>query len=132
MMTPSEQMEWLLLTVPEVLHGDIMNLANDVGIIKTVIEEVIPQWTEEQQVEALDQVEKNEGVYKTVLVDIFKMNETKDVNDSHRNFIKKVFCRFKTCFENLSEELIVKHDLSKYWLVVFSIYSRFGNSIYSF
>ena len=90
----------------------------------------IPRWTEEQQVEALDQVEKNRGVYKTV--NIFKINETKDVNDSHRNFITKVFFRFKTCFANLTEELILKHDLSKYWLVVFSIYSRFGNSIYSF
>ena len=71
--------------------------------------------------EALDQVEKKEGVYKTVLVDIFKINETKNVNDSHRNFITKVFCRFKTCFANLTEELILKHDLSKYWLVGFII-----------
>ena len=118
-MTSSEQMESVLATVPEVFHGDIGNHGNDVCIIKTLIEDVIPQWTEEQQVEALDQVEKNEGVYKTVLVDIFKMNETKDVNDSHRNFIMKVFLRFKTCFANLTEELIVKHDLSKYWLVGF-------------
>ena len=53
----------------------------------------IPRWTEEQQVEALDQVEKNRGVYKTV--DIFNFNETKDVNDSHRSFITKVFIGLK-------------------------------------
>ena len=83
MMTPIEELESVLLAVPEMLHGDIRNHVNDVCIIKTLIEDVIPQWTEEQQVEALDQVEKNEGVYNTVLV--------------------KVFCRFKTCFKDLAE-----------------------------
>ena len=120
-MTTSEELESVLATVPEVLHGDIRNNVNHVGIIKTVAEEVIPRWTEEEQVAALDQVEKNEGVYKTVLVDIFKINETKDVNHSHKNFISKVFCRFKPCFADLTEELIMKHDLSKYWLVGFII-----------
>ena len=40
MMTPSEQMESVLLTVPDMLHGDIRNHVNDVGIIETVVEDV--------------------------------------------------------------------------------------------
>ena len=46
MMTPSEQIESVLATVLEVFHGDIRNSVNDVGIIKTLLEDVIPQWTE--------------------------------------------------------------------------------------
>ena len=105
-MTPSEELESTLTTVPEVFHGDIRNNVNHVGIIKTVTEEVIPRWTEEQRVEALDQVEKNEGVYKTVLVDIFKMNETKDVNDSHRNFIKKYSVGLKPALKIYQKNLL--------------------------
>ena len=40
MMTPIEELESVLLAVPEMLHGDIRNHVNDVGIIETVVEDV--------------------------------------------------------------------------------------------
>jgi hypothetical protein len=115
MASRKEEKESLVLTtVQEDVHENIRSSFNKVGIIRTLAEKVIPLWTEEQQIEAMEQVEKNVGVYKTVLVDIYKVDENKAEIDSHREFIKKVFRRFRTCFSVLTEEMIVKHDLSKY------------------
>ena len=115
MMDPSQEIENLLATVSSEFHEDIKRHIEKVGIAATVAEKVIPLWSEEQQAEALEQVEKNVGVFKTVLVDIFKVDETKVITDTHREFIEKVFWRFQTCFAFLTAELILKHDMSKYW-----------------
>ena len=117
MMDPSQEIESLLATVSSEFHEDIKRHIEKVGIAATVAEKVIPLWSEEQQAEALEQVEKNVGVFKTVLVDIFKVDETKVITDTHREFIEKVFRRFEDCFSFLTEDLILKHDLSKYWWV---------------
>ena len=116
-MESSKNIENVLETVPAEFHEDVKRYIKKVGIAATVAEKVIPLWSEEQQTEALEQVEKNVGVFKTVLVDIFKVDETKVITDTHREFIEKVFWRFKDCFDFLTEELILKHDLSKSWWV---------------
>jgi hypothetical protein len=108
--------ESVFATVPEECHENIERSIDEIGIIRTIAEKVIPLWTEEEQVEAMEQVERNAGVYKTVLVDIYRVDKNKMEVDSHREFVKNVFRRFRTCFSFLTEEIIVKHDLSKYRL----------------
>ena len=114
-MEQNYKMESVLATLPKNLHEGIKIDVEENGIIATICDKVIPVWSTEQQIEALDQIDADVGVYKEVLVDIFKVNETKRVTDSHREFIKKVFSRFKTCFDHLTEDLVEKHDMSKYW-----------------
>ena len=65
-----------------------------------------------------------EGKYKKVLVDIFNVNETIAVNDSHISYIKKVFNKYKHLCEDLTEAIILQHDLSKYWFGFFNLESK--------
>ena len=112
-MDTNQEITFILATVPEQFHEDVKENITKDGIIAAIAGEVIPRWTKEQEEEALGQVDENDGVYKTILVDIFKLNQTKDVVNSHRVFIQKVFWRFETCFSYLSEDQILEHDLSK-------------------
>ena len=117
-MALSDDLENILATAPKVNHITLIEHAREFGVVRTLAEEIIPKWTPEQQTKALEQVKKNEGLYKTVLVDIFKIDQTLSFNDSHRKFVKRVFLRVKYCFDELTADIIENHDLSKYRLVV--------------
>ena len=117
-MALSDDLENILATTPEESHITLTEHAREFGLVRTLAEEIIPKWTPEQQTKALEQVKKNEGLYKTVLVDIFKIDQTLSCNDSHRKFVKRVFLRAKDCFDELTADIIENHDLSKYRLVV--------------
>ena len=58
--------EHVLLTVPIERHDYIRKQIAIKGVIKALVDDVIPEWTEEQKEEALNQLDKD-GVYKTVL-----------------------------------------------------------------
>eukprot|EP00092_Neocalanus_flemingeri_P030092 GFUD01032669.1.p1 GENE.GFUD01032669.1~~GFUD01032669.1.p1 ORF type:complete len:221 (-),score=65.38 GFUD01032669.1:586-1248(-) len=112
-MDVNKQIENILATAPVEFHEEILNHIDKNGITSAIVDKVIPLWTEEQQKEALEQMENNTGVFKIVLIDIFRVNETKRVNKSHREFIRRAFLRFKPCFSFLTEDQILLHDLTK-------------------
>ena len=126
-MDPNQEIKHILATVPEQFHEDVKENITTNGIIAAIVGEVIPRWTEEQQEEALGQVEKNAGVYKTILVDIFKLDQAKDVARSHKDFIQRVFWRFETCFTGITEDQILEHDLSKFRLVELHIQHSYSD-----
>jgi len=106
----------VLDTIQDHLHSEVEHQISEKGLVETIALTVIPTlWTEEQKVEALEQVTEGiEGKYKKVLVDIFRVNETIAITDSHISYIKRVFNKYKHLCDNLTEEIILQHDLSKY------------------
>merc|ERR1711872_1027429 len=103
-------------TIQEHLHSEVEHQISEKGLVETIALTVIPTlWTEEQKVEALEQVTEGiDGKYKKVLVDIFRVNETIAITDSHISYIKRVFDKYKHLCDNLTEEIVLQHDLSKY------------------
>ena len=77
--------------------------------------EVFSIWTEEQKSEAMKEIlmSKDEGVYKTILVDFLRVDKSIEKYESHTRFIRKVYDKFQNSFEKLTENLIEIHDLSK-------------------
>ena len=105
----------ILETIPQEYHQQIKKRINEVGVIEALCRDVYSLWTEELKLEAMRQIfdPTSEGVFKIILVDNFKMQDTIQAYESHKKFIMKVYQRFRTFFQSLSLDQVEKHDLSK-------------------
>jgi len=106
----------ILSSVLQNYHEKIREHIKEHGIIATISDKVINLWTEDQKDEAMKQIfdSNSEGVYRKILVDMFKVDKTMEVTETHQKYIRKAFQRSHHFFPNVTEIQILQHDSSKY------------------
>ena len=85
-------------------------------MIEALIEHFLYKLSDNQKHEAEAELlyEESVRIYGSLLIDIFKIDQTIAKTKSHRKFIKKSYERFSQFFPLVTEQQITEHDLSKF------------------
>ena len=97
----------ILETVPEKHYLCIKKYCESIGPIETFFRKVYYIWTDEQKEKASKEIATNSnGIYKTILIDILKVSNTIKIYESHQEFIRKTFGKFRNSFHEMTEEQV--------------------------
>jgi len=106
----------ILDTIPEKLRLKVSECLYNQNIVEILSTNIFPHWDESQRCQAVEQVlnDDTSGVYWSILVKLFKINETIQVTRSHKKYIEKTFYRFRSIWKHLQESSVLAHDQSKF------------------
>ena len=97
----------ILETVPEKHYLSIKKYCESIGPIETFFRKVYYIWTDEQKEKASKEIATNSnGIYKTILIDILKVSNTIKIYESHKEFIRKTYGKFRNSFHEMTEEQV--------------------------
>lgn len=110
------QLELLRSCVSEDKQNEVENLFSEKGLVETVCHLWENIWTEEEKLQAENDIKKRneESKYYKLLFIEFNIKGHYDQVDSHRNFVQKAYSRLKDFVPNMLKDDAEKHDLSKY------------------
>ena len=122
-------MEHVISVLKEAMERESEGGNNSRLIVTTLMEHFISKLSNDQKLEAEAELlsEGNGMFYGSLLIDIFKINQTIDKTRSHRKFIRKSYERFSQFFPNVTDDQIARHDMSKFEIVELIGYTaRYG------
>ena len=97
----------ILETVPEKHYLCIKKYCESIGPIETFFRKVYYIWTDEQKEKASKEISTNSnGIYTTILIDILKVSNTIKIYESHKEFIRKTYGKFRNSFHEMTEEQV--------------------------
>ena len=112
-------MKYVISVLKEAMERESEEGKKSTMIIETLIEHFLYKLSIDQKLEAeAELLSETKGMfYGSLLIDIFKIDETIDKTRSHRRFIRKSYERFSQFFPNVSDHQIAQHDMSKFEFV---------------
>ena len=85
-------------------------------VITRIVDYFYLKLTEDQKLQAEAELWSSEdgGFFRTILIDILKLDQTIAKTRSHLKFIRKSYKRFQDFFPHVTEQQIAEHDKSKF------------------
>ena len=107
--------EKLTSLVKEAMRKE-MEGGNTMTVITRIVDYFYLKLTEDQKLQAEAELWSSEdgGFFRTILIDILKLDQTIAKTRSHLKFIRKSYKRFQDFFPNVTEQQIAEHDKSKF------------------